>query len=52
MSSATSLEKQSSNARRCHTENNLALGVQVIAEGVVEEGLASAPRSMKEEDLP
>jgi hypothetical protein len=51
MCSTTTLEKESSNARGCHTENNLALGAQMIAKGVVEIGLACTSRTMKEKDL-
>ena len=51
MESMTTLEKESSNARGSHTENNLALGVQMIAKGIVEIGLASASRTMKKKDL-
>jgi hypothetical protein len=52
MGSATTFEEKGSNARGGHTENNLAFRAQLIAEGIVEIGLASAPRPMKEEDLP
>ena len=51
MCSTTTLEKKSSNARGCHTENNLALGVQMIVKSVVEIGLACTSRAMKEKDL-
>jgi len=51
MGSAPTFEEKGSNARGGHTENDLVLGSQVIAEGVVEVGLASAPRPMKEEDV-
>jgi len=51
MGSAPTFEEKGSNARGGHTEDDLVLGSQVIAEGVVEVGLASAPRPMKEEDV-
>ena len=51
MGSATTLKEKSSNARRSNTENNLVLRAQVIANGVIKEGLASASSPMKEEDL-
>jgi hypothetical protein len=52
MDSVTTFEEKGSNARGGHTEDNLAFRVQLIAEGIVEIGLASAPRPIKKEDLP
>ena len=52
MSSATTLEKEGSNPRGGNTQYNLVLEAQVIAEGIVKEGLASASSPMKEKDLP
>ena len=52
MGSATTFEEKGSNPRGGHTEDNLAFRAQLIAEGVVEIGLASPLRPMKEEDLP
>jgi hypothetical protein len=49
---APTLKKKGSNPRGCNTEHNLPLGAQVVAEGVVMVGLASASRPMKEKDLP
>jgi hypothetical protein len=51
MGSATPFEKKGSNPRGGNTEDNLAMGAQFVAEGVIEVGLASAPRPMKKEDL-
>ena len=52
MGSATTFEEKGSNARGCNTEDNLLMGAQFIAKGIIEVGLASAPRPMKKEDLP
>jgi hypothetical protein len=52
MGSATTLKKKGSNPRGGNIQYNLILEVQVIAECVVKECLASASSSMKEEDLP
>ena len=51
MGCATTIEKKSSNARGCSTENNLALTTEMIAEGVVEVCLACASWTMKKECL-
>ena len=51
MGSATTLEKKGSNPRGCNAKNDLLLGAQVVTEGVVKVGLASAPRTMKKEGL-
>jgi hypothetical protein len=52
MGSATTFKEKGSNARGGHIEDNLAFRAQLIAEGVVEIGLASAPRPMKKDNLP
>jgi hypothetical protein len=51
MGSVATFEKKGSNARGGDTEDNLMLRAQLIAQGVVEIGLASASRPMKEEYL-
>jgi hypothetical protein len=52
MSCATTLKKKSSNARGCNTEHYFPLSTKVIAESVIEIGLASTPRPMKKKYLP
>ena len=52
MDSATTFEKKCSNSRGCHTKDNLALGAQVIAKGVVDIGLASTSSAMQEKVCP
>jgi len=47
----TTIEEKSSNTRRCNTKDNLALTMEMIAEGVVEVCLACASRTMKKECL-
>ena len=51
MGCATTIEKESSNARGCNTEDNLALTTKVIAESVVDVCLACASWTMEKEDL-
>ena len=48
---ASSREKKGSNARGSDTEDNLAFRAELVAEGLVDECLASASRSMEEEAL-
>src|ERR1700724_206137 len=51
MRGATTIEKESSDARGCDTEDDFALTTEIVAEGVVEVCLSCASRTMKEEDL-
>jgi hypothetical protein len=47
----TTYQNQSSYSRRCNTEDNGTLGTKSIAESVVDIGLASFSRTMKEKAL-
>ena len=51
MGCATTIEEKSRNARGCNTENNLALTMEIMAEGVVEVCLACAFWTMEKEHL-
>jgi hypothetical protein len=48
--SATTHQNQSSCSRGCNTEDDSTLGTKCIAESVVDTGLASFSRTMKEKD--
>ena len=52
MSCMTTLKKKSNNARGCNTEHYFPLSTKMIAEGIIEIGLASIPRPMKKKNLP
>src|SRR6202789_2149404 len=51
MDSVTTLKKNCSNPRGCHTKDNPYISAHVIAEGVVHIGFACASRTMKEKDV-
>jgi len=51
MCSVTTFEKNRSNSRECHTEDNFVLCMKVMAECVVKKGLSSASWPIKKENL-